>query len=335
MRPCMLALALAILTPVMTQAAGLAITIPANDTTVVTSTLTVRGTATPSSGTVTLRVGQRSFTTTVAQSAWSVAGVPLSPGLNKLEASFQGLSRVSYVTRATSISRQPQQKVRFVWGEGTDSALRDIARGTINAQLSTAQLDAFVIGVRTQTEQIFSRAFAGIADVVRVDMGDDVHTVQVLSIASSGFGVSPIDCGSDIVKQTSRVFLGTYRRSMVERFGIWDPMLKTDPLQTRIDDVANALGRTAAHEAGHSLGFVASSGNCSWMHGCRGSHNCPTFERPGIDRFNSGFFIMDPGELTDYNARIAEPRTNGRSIRTPAAFNAFNRSYLGIVHPLP
>ena len=335
----LLMLAIPILTVATAQAAELAINAPANDTIVITSSITVRGTATPSTGTVTLRVGQQTFTATVAQNAWSVANVPLIPGLNKLEARFQGLSRVAYVTRATSsstsISRQPQQKVRIVWEEGSDAVLRNIARGTLSAQLSTAQLDAFVIGVRTQAEQIFSRAYANIADVVRVDSGDNVHTVLMRSIASSGFGVSPFDCGSVVVKQTSRVFLGTYKNSMVDRFGQWDPMLKTDSLQTRIDDVANAIGRTAAHETGHSLGFVGSSGKCFWMYGCREGHNCPTFERPGIDRFNYGFFIMDPGELTEYNARIAEPSKVQRSTRTPAVFNTFNRSYLRIVHPLP
>jgi hypothetical protein len=45
---------------------------------------------------------------------------------------------------------------------------------------------------------------------------------------------------------------------------------------------------------------------------------------------------MDPGGKTKNNARFAEPSPTGRAvIRTPATFNAFNRSYFSIVHPKP
>jgi len=44
---------------------------------------------------------------------------------------------------------------------------------------------------------------------------------------------------------------------MTDRISEWGPMQKSDPVAVRIEDVGQALGRTSAHELGHSLGLVA------------------------------------------------------------------------------
>jgi hypothetical protein len=73
------------------------------------------------------------------------------------------------------------------------------------------------------------------------------------------------------------------------------------------------------------------------MRGCDQGHNCSALSEqfPSISsRFAFGQFIMDPGGKTSNHARIAEPFSQSRAtVRTPAVFNPFNRSYLAVVHP--
>lgn len=160
------------------------------------------------------------------------------------------------------------------------------------------------------------------------------------------FGQSPFDCGNRQPREVSEVWVGTYRRSMIlnfdDRLAGWQPMDRSDSILTRIEDVAQALGRSAAHEVGHSLGLVGClpDEGCAWMGGCDDFHNCEEFqdrfskEVPHLRRFSSGQFIMDPGAKTTNWARLGEPLMKRRSQeRSPATFNTFDRSYLRIVLP--
>jgi hypothetical protein len=252
-------------------------------------------------------------------------------------------------TKGKDISKRPRQKVRFVWGAGVDAELDQIAAKTLNAALTPQQQAAFRLGVRTQTVVAFVRAYSDIdVEIVESDKDQpDVHTVQMMPNSGEIFGQSLYDCGNVDPHQNSEIWVGTYRSEMVDSFNSgtvtssgWGPMAKTDSWQVRMVDVGEALGRTSAHETGHSLGLVGSiSGQpCDWMRGCDGGHNCDQvdFDYPLARRFNNGWFVMDPGGKTKNNARLAEPSPTGRAvIRTPATFNAFNRSYFSIVHPKP
>ena len=286
-------------------------------------------------------VGGNSFHAAVQNGRWSVQNVQLPVGSTVLTASLSNATHHILITRAgNALSHRPQQKVRIRWNNGVDSELKLIATGTLDTHASAIELQQFVDHVKQRTPEVFASHYEGVADVKLVTAaGPDVHTIDMLSPSNGLFGQSPFDCGSLVPNQTTQVFVGTYRDAMVNDFVEWGPMSRSDALSVHIEDVAQALGRTAAHETGHSLGLVGEAGDpCSWMNGCDGGHDCDQFDaqHPDAIRFDSGWFIMDPGPKTVNRARIAEPDANHRTDpRSPAVFNAFNRSYFRIVHPSP
>lgn len=311
--------------------------------------VTLSGTASSDSGgsqSLTLSVGAVRSTVPVVHGTW-VKQVALGIGESRVEVTYGRASHQIIVTRGSGIIARQSQKAKVEWDELTDEVLRKIALGTLSPEPSNSQLLAFVSGVHFQTESLIRRAYDGIADVEFVDAstdGLDVHTIRMQPDFGGIFGRSFYDCGNSELHQISEIWVGTYLRSMLRSFPTgqvasteWAPMRKSDLIQTRIDDVAYALARTAAHEMGHSLGLVGSQGSCSWMHGCTDGHNCDQFDidfSPTADRFAKGRYIMDPGDRTENIARLGELSTSERSrSRQPATFNSFNRFYLAIIQP--
>ena len=231
------------------------------------------------------------------------------------------------LTRGRPLISKPSQRVRLVWNATVDHKLKRLAQETLAIDLPEESLEIFPEVIRQQVPSVLERAFDGVASIEWVeDDGDDVHSIHFLEFNGSIFGRSPADCGNRVAKQRSEIWVGTYREVMVDGIDIpsgplsWRPMDPDDDLSQRIDDVSEALGRTAAHELSHSLGLVGSSGTCSWMRGCDDGHNCDQFDLDfdAADRFDRGRYIMDPGEKTTNHARLAEPNPNGRAaIRPP------------------
>jgi hypothetical protein len=166
----------------------------------------------------------------------------------------------------------------------------------------------------------------------------------MMRVSDTLFGSSPFDCGSKTPRQTSEIHVGTYRSQMTKVndpagfISGWGPMKRSDTIEARTEDAAQALGRTSSHEFGHSLGLTGgpTDSACQWMDGCDGGHNCDTFDanHPRADRFESGWHIMDPGGKTLNNTRISEPNSLQRtSTRKSPVFEAFSASYLRTVHP--
>jgi len=244
------------------------------------------------------------------------------------------------LTRGSNIGRRHQQKVCFSWDAGADRELEKIANNTINRKLPQQVLTQFIQGVHDHTVLVFARAYASF-DIEIVDSpGVDVHNIIMIKNASDVFGQTRFDCGNRDLEKTSEIWVGSYRLSMEgSRFERWGPMASTDSWRERMIDLGEAIGRTCAHELGHGLGLVGPSedAQCGWMLGCDDGHNWDRIDRecPPAQRFHSGWCIMDPNGKSLNNARIAEPRPNQRSTRQPAAFNAFNRSYIHYIHPKP
>lgn len=328
--------------------ADVKITEPENDALVIQNTIIVKGTGNAADGTpIKLTVAGVQHQTVLRGGEWSIGSVQVPSRPAIFHATIDGGEHIILVTGVNGPGApQPRavQKVRLVWGAGVDNELKMIAHGTLNLALTPAHLEAFVMGVKAGTEAAFLRAYANVGIELVDAAGPSVHTIRMTKRSNGFFGQSPYDCNNQNVGQTTDVFVGTYREKMVtlldhEMFG-WQPMQRTDGLHKRIVDVAEALGRTSAHEFGHSLGLVGSGLGrpCGWMSGCGEWHNCEqteqAFSHAKIDRFNGGFFIMDPGLDTPNNARLAEPSKDGRApTRQPAIFNKLNGSYLQIVHP--
>jgi hypothetical protein len=288
--------------------------------------------------------GRFTATAKVVAGRWLVPKLPLKIGVNTIEASIGETAVAALAVRGEGVKARPPQAVRFLWNSGAEAELKEIARKTLTEQLTDAQLDDFAAKVKVRVVEVFKNAYAGAADIrVVAAPVKNMHTISMLVLSPDGsnlFGRSPGDCGNKDLTQVSRVFVGQYRKSMTEKFHKWGPMKKDDPPEVRIEDLGQALGRTSAHELGHSLGLVrhATDSGCKWMDGCSKHHNCAAFDLSHLaanaNRFNDGWHIMDPGGDTLNNARLGEPFPDKRAaVRTPARFEPFSASYLRIIHP--
>jgi hypothetical protein len=329
----------------------LRITSPVNDTILLSDKVKFMGAATGGgarkAAQVILTVGGKEYKIDVTPAGkWAIADVELPKGTRECVAKWNGQTAKILLTKGKGLVNRGEQKVWFDWTPEANKQIINIAKGTIEPLLNKAEEKAFLDTVQTQTVMAFSRAYADFNVEVVGANGPAVHTVRMLGNAGDIFGQSVYDCGNQVPKQTSEIWVGTYRATMVDDLNRkggpieWEPMKKTDSWQLRAADIGEALGRTSAHETGHSLGLVGDGGPgvaCGWMRGCDGGHNCDEVnnEFPGLaQRFDLGWYIMDPGGKTLNNARLAEPSPNGRSAtRRPAVFNPFNRSYLSLVHP--
>jgi hypothetical protein len=338
--------ALASLMGGLASAAEVKITKPDNDRLIMTPTTTIEGTGTPEGAPVSVRLNGSTFATTVSGGKWSVTGIALNVGANSIDVQI-GDKRDSVLTvrGGDDVKGRPQQKVFFLWNASVDDELKLLAKESLSATLTDVQLTAFASNVKKRTVEIFQQRYAGVADVTIVNAdGEDVHTVSMLGLSDTLFGSSPFDCGSKTPKQTSQIHVGTYRSQMTkinDAAGFisgWAPMKRSDTVEVRTEDVAQALGRTSTHEFGHSLGLTGgpTDGTCQWMDGCDGGHNCDAFDatHPRANRFNEGWHIMDPGGKTVNNARISEPNKAQRTTpRKSPIFEPFGASYLKLVHP--
>jgi hypothetical protein len=302
-----------------------------NDTIVNGTTTSVSGTGVPNGSSVSVKVGSVTKTGTAADGTWTVSGVPLVKGDNVMTARSGTATTQAIAVRSSGLTGQGTQRVFFDWDANVDDELRSIARGTLTPTPTDTQLTAFVDRVKIRTQQIYADRYQPFAVQLVLASGSGVHTVHMTAIADSDYGLSYGDCGSVRPTQTSSIHVGTYRASMINHFSGWGPMRRTDSLDTRIEDVAQALGRTTTHETGHSLGLVV----CGFMHGCDGGHNCDSYDanHPLANRFDHGRHIMDPGGKTFNNFRLGESNAATRAaVRQPSWWEPFGRSYLAVVH---
>lgn len=308
-----------------------------------TSDFTLRGTVDPPGlGMLQVRIGNQILPVALSQDHWE-AKIPLAGGLNLILVSYGGVSRALALTLAKPLSPRPQQKVRLVWDVEADEQLRLIAQETLTTPPQPAELDQFVVEAKDGARRALLRAYTGAANLALVEQdGDDVYTIEMVSADLGMFGETPppLDCGNRVLRGDSSVSLGFFRRQMRDHLNPdWAPMSRSDSLPVRAVDVAEALGRTAAHELGHGMGLVAerSSFSCGWMNGCDGSHTCKALQdsNPSVHRFQFGFSIMDPGIFSANNFRIAEPQRTRSTGRTPSTFDKVSRFYLLMVEPIP
>lgn len=218
-----------------------------------------------------------------------------------------------------------EQAVHVLWADGSEDVLKDIGAGTLDGLSDVGERDAFVAAVRLFAESVLQRSYAAYA--VRFigadDIDDDTHVVEMLPDYTGVYGATRGDCGNSHKGDRSYVYLGTFREEL--KRDLWTPMSPADSSFERVQDVGEAIGRTAVHEVAHALGLVA----CDWMPSDGRYHNGDDFYvRDG------GFFLLDSGADTRNHARIGEREADRRHpLRTPATFNLLNDAYLRQLHP--
>lgn len=330
------------------------VTQPPVDTIVMTDKVTIKGNISEFDatgkfiqtfeGSVTLKVNGAALpTVNTINKVWKVNNVPLNLGVNRVTGTTSRSGSGGTVTgtipefiyeRKSDLSDRGQQKVFLDWSSsGINDKLKQIATHTLNGPVSGADQNAFVTGVKEGVKQFVIKAYKGKDVVVVSAPGADVHVIKFHGEDSCGlYGESPGDYKNLIKAQQSEIYIGTFKCVVVDddRLLTQTPAKKTDSLVQRIKDISTFIGRTSAHEFGHSLGLTAEGE--SKLHGCEGFHNCEAYDTSmPTDRFDTGHYIMDPGPKSPLYARIGVASATDRKAKLPR-FNAYNASYLGIIH---
>jgi hypothetical protein len=327
---------------------------PIVDTIVTTSPIEMKGGIKhiDADGDVTLHDGKVQLkvnATTLAETStvdkvWTYPSVTLQNGTNKIQGTTKRLSGFFWINgvidpflleRRNDIPNTGQQKVWFNMTHfNIDNQLKAIANHTLNGPLSAADLNTFTTGVRTGIKDFVVSAYSGVDIVVVNASGPDVHEIEFRGENSSSlYGQSPGDWKNQTKAQVSTIYVGTFKHVAVDDDRLLNetPAKKTDSLQTRIADISTFIGRTAAHEFGHSLGLT--SEGTTKLNGCEGSHNCEAFDNANpSDRFDNGHYMMDPGPKSTLHARIGQATADVRKAKKPR-FNNYNKSYLKILLP--
>ena len=283
---------------------------------------------------VEMSVGDHSVALTQDGNRWTTRIDNLSHGVHELFVQCGDSEASCVVTLAPVLVPQGKQHVWLCWCDGADLVLQKTLQSTLSAELTDDELSEKAAAVRERITHVIERAFlefnleiveqfdANTCHVVIEFVGDDTGYYGVFE--GAGDGSNP---------KVASVFIGTFHNSMrtkslLER---WSPMHPDDSPDERVIDLSEAIGRTAAHELGHVFNLV------SMQHANR--HNSPDSEFSfGVDRFESGRYIMDSaesGQPVFKFTRIGETSAEMRSAREPAVFNAFNHSYLSQFLPMP
>ncbi|QSQ21249.1 hypothetical protein JY651_39650 [Pyxidicoccus parkwayensis] len=332
------------------------VTEPQTDILVTTATKTIRGNIgryddstlvwqENVAGSARLRVNGGAFlpwTATGSGNLWEFPNVALSLGVNVLDGETKrstGSGTVNgpiddfILERKNDLFANGSQPVFLDWSTaGLDAEIKAIATSTLSTPLTPAQQAAFVADVKTGIRNFFTNAYANVAVTLVEAPGTGVHTVKFLvGTGCNLFGESPGDYKNTNKTQTTKIYLHTFRCVMEDRLISTTPAELTDSVATRVEDVSTAIGRTVAHEVGHSLGLTADGE--AYLHGCEGFHNCEAYDDAHpADRFDVGHHIMDAGPKSELFARIGQSNPNTRSKKTPY-FEKYGKSYLQIIHP--
>ena len=274
--------------------------------------------------------------------SWDYPSVALSSGMNIFngDVRFQNASGAwvngvipsILIEKKTDLSSRGEQKVFLDWSDSNvDALIKDMATKTLDHVFTDAELNTFVADVKSRIVSFFNSAYTGTKVSLVNAAGTDVHTMKFMSTDRCDFyGESPGDYRNQNKTQTSNIYIGTFHCIVVDDNSLISDTAaaKTDTVAQRVNDLGVFIGRTVAHELGHSLGLADETN----LHGCEGMHNCEAYDVTNpSDRFDNGHYIMDPGGKSTMWARIGVESSTTRNAQLPK-FNSYNRSYLDIIH---
>ena len=326
-----------------------------NEQIVFQSTIDASGTA--PDGEVVVSAGSQTWRVRPRKGRWTVNQINLEAKVNEITAEANGSSASIFISYCPTDSenylvQQSEQKVFFKWDDGVDEILEEIAELTLRpnppSQLTKSSLATFVEGVRRGTVAVFSRTFAGVANVLVISREEpDVHVVRMRAAQNGGkYGETVYDYGNRQRNGESMVYVKEFLAQIKmctqmsdQTFqNYFSPMIFEDPLPVRIVDISEALGRTAAHEAAHGFGLVGGDSpdyvrKGLWMCGSNYHHRL----RGDIvvrDRINlEGESLMVDGNEIAFAARIGR-RLDGSFDRKSGRFCLFDREYFSNVLPV-
>ncbi len=236
------------------------------------------------------------------------------------------------VEKKTDLSSRGSQKVFLDWSDaGIDELIEEMGEHTLSHAFTAAELDQFSTDVKTKVQNVIATAYNGMSIQFVNAGGADVHTIKFYGDERCDlYGESPGDYKNQNKTQTSSIYIATFHCVVVDdnRLLNQTAAVQADTVAQRVIDLGNFIGRTAAHEMGHSLGLSSESG----LHGCEGMHNCEAYDDANpSDRFDDGHYIMDPGPKSSIAARIGQANSTERKTKV-SKFNSYNKSYLNIIH---
>lgn len=293
---------------------------------------------------------------TTAGNKWTFTGVQLADGLNVIRVSLPGASDWLLVNKIAAIVPRKSLKVRLVWGKDADKKLIEIAN--VIKRLAAAEEIPFVSSVQLRVALLLQDVYvgAGIPLELVPTPAPDVQPIEIVADKhfNGAYGetlpVDKLDYGDRGINPC-HIYLGSFVSSMQADRRQWQPMRDTDPLETRIEDLAHVLAHTCAHELGHCLGLVGfhSGDPGAWMRGCNLGHNCPNFpqtlqrlydkdfrERPTDQRYGQGFELMDGSsdvlpQVFTGRAFYMPPRPQDPMVRW-GHINTLNCAYLRLLY---
>ncbi len=274
------------------------------------------------------------YNASMHQGRWSVQNVRLPRDVaTRITASAPGVRDTVQVICCPDLVSIPRRTVGLEWLPGSLDHVRRVASKTLVPPPPAASIASFPAAIVSRVEALTGQWFEPLGIQLASPEASDV-IVNMTAEEDRGFGrtdLTPDGCSTAPPLDRSRVNVGAFAQSMIDKPSYWQPMSPGDGIALRTEDLAWALAQTVIHEALHALGLV----NCSWMdHDGIDPHHNPLgarwngHEYSEKDLSGNGLHLMDSGLRAPGWKLLGEKGRTERGTRTYRRLNNLNMEYL-------